>query len=61
MSSSHTKSQRKCPSCGANLYVRKDVAQSESGHGRVDVMLVCRDEACIEPARHLRTEHPQPA
>ncbi|MGV9712306.1 hypothetical protein ACWDTI_16780 [Gordonia sp. NPDC003424] len=61
MSSSHTKSQRKCPSCGANLYVRKDVAHSDDGPGRVDVMLVCRDEACSEPARHLRTEHPQPA
>lgn len=61
MSSSHTKSQRKCPSCGANLYVRKDVSHSDEGSGRVDVMLVCRDESCTEPARHLRTEHPQPA
>ncbi|MED5802522.1 hypothetical protein VX037_15940 [Gordonia sp. Z-3] len=61
MSSSHAKSQRKCPSCGANLYVRKDVVQSDAGPSRVDVMIVCRDEACSEPARHLRTEHPQPA
>lgn len=62
MSSSHTKSQRKCPSCGGNLFVRRDVAHSdETGVDRVDVMLVCRDEACAEPVRHLRTEHPQPA
>ncbi|MDL9944682.1 hypothetical protein QSJ19_03605 [Gordonia sp. ABSL11-1] len=61
MSSSHSKSQRKCPSCGANLYVRKDVTRSESGTDRVDVMLVCRDESCSEPSRHLRTEHTQPA
>ncbi|MEP9391647.1 MULTISPECIES: hypothetical protein [Gordonia] len=61
MSSSHVKSQRKCPSCGANLHVRKDVATSEGGHRRVDTMLVCRDEACSEPARHLHTEHLQTA
>lgn len=61
MSSSHSKSQRKCPTCGANLYVRRDVTQSDSGVGRVDVMLVCREESCSEPSRHLRTEHPQPA
>ncbi len=61
MSSSHTKSQRKCPSCGANLHVRKDVAYSDSGPGRIDVMLVCRTESCGEPVRHLHTEHVQPA
>ncbi|MCH5644119.1 MULTISPECIES: hypothetical protein [unclassified Gordonia (in: high G+C Gram-positive bacteria)] len=61
MSSSHSKSQRKCPTCGANLFVRRDVTRSDSGVERVDVMLVCRDESCSEQVRHLRTEHPQPA
>ncbi|MGW0037185.1 hypothetical protein GYA93_18995 [Gordonia desulfuricans] len=61
MSSSHVKSQRKCPSCGANLYVRKDVTETDNGMRRVDTMLVCRDESCTEPARHLGTELLQPA
>lgn len=61
MSSSHTKSPKKCPSCGANLYVRKDIVESDTGVQRVDVMLVCRDESCSQPAQHVRTEHPQPA
>lgn len=61
MSSSHIKSQRKCPTCGAHMFVRKDVVRSDEGHQRIDVMLVCRDESCAEPAVHLRTEHPQPA
>ncbi|WP_168698630.1 hypothetical protein [Gordonia paraffinivorans] len=61
MSSTYSKTQRKCQSCGAPLYIRRDVVESKTGLGRVDVMLVCRDETCAEPARHLRTEHPQPA
>jgi hypothetical protein len=61
MPSSHTKTQRKCPTCGAPLYLRRDITESETGVSRVDVMLVCRDEACTEPVRHLRTEHTQPA
>ncbi|MDV7098858.1 hypothetical protein R4227_01560 [Gordonia amicalis] len=61
MSSSHSKTQRKCQTCGAPLYIRRDITQSETGLGRVDVMLVCRDEACTQSVRHLRTEHPQPA
>lgn len=61
MSTSHTKSQRKCPSCGANLHIRKDVVETAGGGRRVDTMLVCRDESCPEPSRHLHTEHPQHA
>ncbi|WP_336619219.1 hypothetical protein [Gordonia alkanivorans] len=61
MPSSHTKTQRKCQTCGAPLYIRRDVTESETGLERVDVMLVCRDEACSQPVRHVRTEHPQPA
>ncbi|MGC4932527.1 hypothetical protein ACLQ3C_02425 [Gordonia sp. DT30] len=61
MPSSYLKSRRKCPSCGANLHVRKDVTESSSGSRRVDTTLVCRDEGCSEPSRHLHTEHLQPA
>ncbi|WP_040510598.1 hypothetical protein [Gordonia soli] len=62
MSTSLSKSTRKCPTCGANLYVRKDVAVAAAdGPGRVDIMLVCRDESCAQPVRHLRTDHPLPA
>ncbi|WP_232719096.1 hypothetical protein [Gordonia metallireducens] len=60
MSSTHTKTQRKCQTCGAPLYIRRDITESETGLERVDIMLVCRDEACTQPVRHLRTEHPQP-
>ncbi|MFT4127676.1 MAG: hypothetical protein QM662_15795 [Gordonia sp. (in: high G+C Gram-positive bacteria)] len=61
MSTSYLKSRRKCPSCGATLHVRKDVVESAGGVGRVDAVLVCRDEACGEPARHLGTEYLQSA
>ncbi|MDL9938412.1 hypothetical protein QSJ18_16800 [Gordonia sp. ABSL1-1] len=62
MSSSHTKTQRKCPRCGVNLHLRRDVvATSDDGAERIDVMLVCPDEGCTQPAQHLRTEHHQPA
>ena len=61
MSTSHLKSQRKCSTCGANLHVRKDVTTTEGGQRRIDTMLVCPDESCTQPTRHLHTEHPQPA
>lgn len=61
MSSTHTKTQRRCQTCGAPLYLRRDITESETGLERIDIMLVCRDEACAQPVRHLRTEHPQPA
>ncbi|OBC12778.1 hypothetical protein A5788_00985 [Gordonia sp. 852002-50816_SCH5313054-c] len=58
MSSSYSKTPRKCSTCGAPLFYRRDVTTSESGTPRVDAMLVCRNEGCSEPALHLKTEHP---
>ncbi|MBD0023505.1 hypothetical protein GII33_08820 [Gordonia pseudamarae] len=60
MSTTHTKTQRRCPTCGELLLLRHDMNRSEAGQDRTDIMLVCRNEACAQPARHLSTRR-QPA
>jgi len=42
------------------LFLRHDMTHATSGQDRTDVMLVCRNEACAQPARHLSTQY-QPA
>ena len=60
MSTTHTKTRRRCPTCGELLFRRHDMTHATSGQDRTDVMLVCRNEACAQPARHLSTQY-QPA